>query len=76
MASLLLFFKLSDLLIYRVVSEFGEEHFFLLVDEFIDVLSALFFWELDSAPSDMHGFMNMILLLQVEVLFLRVVITG
>ena len=63
MASLLLLFKLSDFLIYRVIRELSEEHFFLLVDELIDILSALFFWELDSAPRDMHGFMNMILLL-------------
>jgi len=63
MAPLLLFFEFLNLLIDRVVGELSEEHFFLLVNELIHVLSTLLFGELDSAPSDVHGFVDMVLLL-------------
>ena len=63
MAPLLLLFELLNLLIDRVVGELGEEHFFLLVNELVHVLSALFFWELYSAPGNVHGFVDMVLLL-------------
>lgn len=74
MAALLLFFKLFDLLIHRVICQFSQEHLFLLIDELVDILRPLFSWELHSAPSNVHSFMDMILLFQVEVLFLRVVL--
>ena len=63
MAPLLLFFEFLNLLIDRVVGELSEEHFFLLVNELVHVLSALLFGELNSAPSDVHGFVDMVLLL-------------
>ena len=63
MAPLLLFFQLLDLLIHSVIGKFGKEHFFFLVDELIDILGALFSWELDATPCDVHCLMNMILLL-------------
>lgn len=63
MTPLLLFFQLLDLLIHRVIGKFCKEHFFFLVDELIDILGALFSWELDATPSDVHCLMNMVLLL-------------
>ena len=74
MAALLLFLKLRDLLVHGVISEFSQEHLFLLIDELIDILGALLFWELHAASCNMHGLMNVILLLQVEVLFLWIVV--
>ena len=76
MASLLLFFQLLDLLVHRVVREFSEEHFFLLVDELVHILGSLLAWELHSASGDMHGFVDMILLFQVEILLLWIMFTG
>ena len=73
-AALLLFFQLLNLLIHSVISEFGQEHLFLLIDELVHILGTLLSWELHSAPCNVHGLMDMVLLLQVEVLFLWVVI--
>ena len=74
-AALLFLFKLLDLLINCVIGKFGQEHFFLLIDEFVDILCALLPRELHPTPSNVHGLVNVILLFQVEVLFLRVMLT-
>ena len=73
--SVLLFFQFFDLLIHRVVSQFSQEHLFLLVDELVHILGSLLLRELHTAPRDMHGFVDMILLFQVEILFLWIIIT-
>ena len=73
--ALLLFFKLLDLLLNSVVGKLGEEHLLFLVDEFIGVLSTLLLGELDAASSNMHGSVNVILLLQVIVGFSFLIVT-
>ena len=73
--SVLLFLQFIDLLIHRVVSQFSKEHLFLLVDELVHILGSLLLGELHTAPRDMHGFMDVILLLQVEILLLWIMIT-
>ena len=75
LASLLLFFQFSDLLIHRVVGELSQEHLFLLIDELVDILGSLLLRELHTAPGDMHGLMDVILLPQVEILLFRVMFT-
>ena len=73
-SAFLFFFKLSDFLIDRVISELSKEHFLLLVDELVDILSTLLFGELDTTSSDVHSLMNEVLLFGVEILLLRVVL--
>ena len=75
MSPLLLFFQICDLLVHRVVGKFSQEHLFLLIDELIHILGTLLARELHSAPGDMHGLVDVILLFQVEILFLRIVFT-
>lgn len=76
MPALLPLLELFDLLLHRVIGELGEEHFFLLVHELVNILSALLLWELHTAAGDVHGLMDHILLLHCKVLFLGVVIAG
>ena len=75
MTPLLLFLQVPDLLVHRVVCKFSQEHLFLLIDELVHILGALLARELHSAPRDMHGFMDVILLFQVEILLLGIVFT-
>ena len=73
-SALLLLFQVMDLLLYCVVSELCQEHFFFLVNKLVDVLDALLLGELDSTTGDVHGFVNSVLLLGVEALLFRVVL--
>ena len=73
--SVLLFLQLIYLLIHRIVSQFSQEHLFLLVDELVHILGSLLLGELYTAPRNMHGFMDVILLFQVEILLLWIMIT-
>ena len=73
-AALLLFFKLCNLLVHGVVGEFGEEHLFLLIDELVDILSTLLSWELHSTPGNVHCLVDMILLLEIKILFLWIML--
>ena len=75
MSPLLLFLQICDLLVHRVVGKFSQEHLFLLIDELVHILGTLLARELHSAPGDMHGLVDVILLFQIEILFLRVVLT-
>ena len=73
--SVLLFLQLIYLLIHRIVSQFSQEHLFLLVDKLVHILGSLLLGELYTAPRNMHGFMDVILLFQVEILLLWIMIT-
>ena len=70
LTTLLLLFKLFDFLLYSVISELGQEHFLLLLDKFIGILGTILLRELDTAASDVHGLVNVTLLLLGEVLAL------
>ena len=63
MSALLPLLELLDLLLHCVVGELGEEHFLLLIHELVNVLSALLLWELYTAAGDVHGLMDLVLLL-------------
>lgn len=64
MSSLLSLFKLFYLLLDRVERELSQEHLFLLVDELIGVLFALFLGELYTTTSKVHGLMDFFSLLR------------
>lgn len=74
MSALLPLLKLFDLLVDSVVCELGQKHFFLLVDELVNILGPLLLWKLDTAARDVHGLMDVVLLFQVEVFPLHVVL--
>ena len=61
--------KLLYFLLYRVETQFNQEHLFLLVNEFLDVLGShlLLTREGDTAFSDMHGGADVAALLTIEV---------
>jgi len=73
-SALLFLFQVFDLLPYSVGGELSQEHFLLLLNKLVDILHALFLGELDSATGDVHGFVNSVLLLEVEILLLGVVL--
>lgn len=75
MSALLSLLKLFDLLVDSVVGELSKKHFFLLSDELVNVLSTLLLWKLDTAASDVHGLMDVVLLFHVEVFLLGVVLS-
>ena len=57
-SSLTLHFKLLDFLVHRVACKLSKEHLFLLVNEFIDVLSSLVLRELHTRSCNMHGLID------------------
>ena len=63
LTTLLLLFKLFDFLLNSVICELGQEHLLLLLDELIGVLSTILLRELDTASCDVHGLVNVTLLL-------------
>ena len=74
LTTLLLFFELFDFLLYSVICQLGQEHFLLLLDKFIGILGTILLRELDTAASDVHGLVNVTLLLLGEVLALFCII--
>ena len=54
-AALLFELEVFDFFIDGVVCKLGQEHFLLLVDELVDVLTSVLFRVLEAGASDVHG---------------------
>ena len=63
LTTLLLLLELFNFLLDSVICELGKEHLLLLLDELIGVLGTILLGELDSATGDVHGLVNVTLLL-------------
>ena len=74
LTTLFLLFELFDFLLDSIVSELCQEHLLLLVYKLIGILGTILLWELDTTAGDVHGLVNVTLLLLGKVLaLLRVV---
>ena len=64
--TILLQFEILDFFLNSIVGQLSQEHFFLLVNEFIDILCSLLPWVLDARSGNVHGHANVTPLLRVE----------
>ena len=66
-AALLFVLQLLDFLLHCVVGQLCQEHFLLLVNELVCILSPVLFGELHTTASNVHGFVDVVDLLRVVV---------